>query len=210
MLSSIKQTSRTSPDQELLCDVAGDLSMKGVLYGVCASASVALNAIYTKKVLPLVDNNIWRLTMYNNVNATLLFLPLMFLFGEVGEVIGFPLLYDLKFWFFMCLSGVFGFAIGTVTGLQIQFTSPLTHNISGTAKAAVQTVIACLYYSQYKSGLWWLGNATVLGGSAAYTEVKRREMKATHQLPATKMDVEQKQKLVGEEAEKPDSVEIKS
>lgn len=150
------------------------------MFGVCASASVALNAIYTKKVLPLVDNNIWRLTMYNNVNACLLFLPLMLLFGEFGEVYHFPLLFSAHFWALMSLSGIFGFAIGTVTGLQIQFTSPLTHNISGTAKAAVQTVIACVYYSQSRSHLWWFSNLTVLGGSGAYTEVKRREMKQQH------------------------------
>ncbi|XP_052246391.1 GDP-fucose transporter 1-like isoform X1 [Dreissena polymorpha] len=164
-------------DQE---GASGDLSIKGVMFGVIASACVALNAIYTKKILPIVDNNIWQLTLYNNVNATFLFMPLMLIFGEGREVYNFPLLYDLKFWFFMTLSGVFGFAIGTVTGLQIQFTSPLTHNISGTAKAAVQTVIACLYFNNVKSMLWWLGNVTVLGGSAAYTEVKRREMKKAH------------------------------
>lgn len=99
---------------------AGTLSMLGVLYGVVASASVALNSIYTKKVLPLVDNNVWRLTLYNNINATVLFLPLMILFGEVSEVIGFPKLGNINFWNMMVVSGIFGFAIGTVTGLQIQ------------------------------------------------------------------------------------------
>jgi GDP-fucose transporter C1 len=156
--------------------------MIGVVFGICASASVALNAIYTKKVLPLVDNNIWRLALYNNVNATFLFLPLMLVFGEFTEVVNFNLLTSSHFWFLMTMSGVFGFAIGTITGLQIQFTSPLTHNISGTAKAAVQTVIACVYFSESRSGLWWLSNLTVLGGSGAYTEVKRREMKKQHNI----------------------------
>ncbi|KAL4230272.1 hypothetical protein ACF0H5_010658 [Mactra antiquata] len=166
---------------------SGELSMIGVVFGVCASASVALNAIYTKKVLPMVDNNIWRLALYNNVNASLLFIPLMIVFGDVTEVYGFPLLTSVHFWFLMTMSGVFGFAIGTITGLQIQVTSPLTHNISGTAKAAAQTVIACTYFGQVKSSLWWLSNLTVLGGSAAYTEVKRREMKKQHnEAPAQK------------------------
>lgn len=160
-------------DQE---KVAGSLSVIGVVYGVLASASVALNSIYTKKVLPLVDNNIWRLTLYNNINATFLFIPLMALFGEASEVIYFPKLTDSKFWFYMTLGGVFGFAIGYVTGLQIKVTSPLTHNISGTAKACAQTVIACLYYGDVKSSLWWTSNAVVLAGSGGYTEVRRREM----------------------------------
>ena len=33
-----------------------------------------------------------------------------------------------------------GFAIGLVTVMQVKATSPLTHNISGTAKAAVQVI----------------------------------------------------------------------
>lgn len=164
-----------------LC-ISGYLSVVGVFFGICASASVALNAIYTKKVLPLVDNNIWRLTMYNNVNACMLFIPMMIVFKEFSDLYYFEDLLSSKFWFLMTLTGVFGFGIGTITGLQIQVTSPLTHNISGTAKAATQTVIACLYFKEARSFLWWLSNATVLGGSMAYTEVKRREMKRQHEM----------------------------
>ena len=78
----------------------------------------------------------------------------------------------------MTISGVFGFAIGYVTGLQIQVTSPLTHNISGTAKACAQTVMATVYYHEVKTSLWWLSNMVVLFGSGAYTLVKQREMKS--------------------------------
>ncbi|CAM4529368.1 unnamed protein product [Leuciscus chuanchicus] len=127
-------------DQE---SVAGSLSWTGVIFGVVASLCVSLNAIYTKKVLPVVDGNIWKLSFYNNLNA----------------------------------SGVFGFAIGYVTGLQIKFTSPLTHNVSGTAKSCAQTVLAVVYWASSKSGLWWTSNMMVLGGSCAYTWVKGREMK---------------------------------
>lgn len=104
-------------DQE---GASGSLSIIGVIFGVVASASVALNAIFTKKVLPLVDNNVWRLTLYNNINASFLFLPMMILFGEVSELMAFPLLTSMKFWNWMIISGIFGFAIGYVTGMQIQ------------------------------------------------------------------------------------------
>lgn len=101
-------------------NTAGSLSIIGVVFGVLASASVALNAIYTKKVLPFVDNNVWRLTLYNNINACILFLPLMVFFGEVHEIYEFPKLSSLNFWNWMIVSGIFGFGIGYVTGLQIQ------------------------------------------------------------------------------------------
>ncbi|GFN77430.1 GDP-fucose transporter 1 [Plakobranchus ocellatus] len=163
-------------------NVVSSLSIIGVLFGVMASASVALNAIFTKKILPLVDNNVWRLTLYNNINASFLFLPLMAIFGEIKVVYEFPLLSSVTFWNWMIISGIFGFAIGFVTGLQIQVTSPLTHNISGTAKACAQTVLACIYFREEKTSLWWVSNMVVLAGSGGYTEVKRQEMKQQHQV----------------------------
>lgn len=53
-----------------------------------------------------------------------------------------------------------------------QATSPLTHNISGTAKAAAQTVMAVVWWAEVKTLLWWASNAVVLSGSAAYTYVR--------------------------------------
>lgn len=160
-------------DQE---DAAGTLSIFGVIYGVLASLFVSLNAIYTKKVLPVVDDNIWTLTFYNNVNACVLFLPLIVLNSELTSIANSPSLYTMGFWIEMGIAGIFGFAIGYVTGLQIKVTSPLTHNVSGTAKAAAQTVIATNINSEEKSLWWWLSNATVLVGSMAYTRVRAGEM----------------------------------
>lgn len=159
----------------------GSLSYLGIVFGVLASLCVSLNAIYTKKILPVVDGNIWRLQLYNNFNALFLFIPLMLLNSEVQEVISFPKLADMRFWGFMCLSGVFGTAIGYVTGLQIKVTSPLTHNVSGTAKACAQTILAVVVNSEVKTALWWLSNGMVLCGSLFYTRVKHGEMKAQHE-----------------------------
>lgn len=161
-------------DQE---DQAGSFSLSGTIFGVLASLFVSLYSIYTKKVLPVVDGNIWSLTFYNNVNACLLFIPLMLIFGELDAVMSFDQITDGGFWLRMTVAGVLGLAIGYVTGLQIKVTSPLTHNISGTAKAAAQTVLATYWWAESKSVLWWTSNFVVLGGSMAYTRVKQLEMK---------------------------------
>jgi len=158
----------------------GSLTLHGVVFGVMASAFVALNAIYTKKSLPIVESNIWKLTMYNNFNACLIFLPFIFLFGEHQEVLNFPKLFDSYFWFAMTVSGVLGFSMSYVTSLQIQVTSPLSHNVSGTAKAYAQTLIAVFYYNEIKSMLWWLSNLLVLIGAALYSHVRTQEMKDRH------------------------------
>ena len=57
-------------------------------------------------------------------------------------------------------------------------TSPLTHNISGTAKAAAQTVQATHVNAEIKSFWWWVSNAVVLIGSALYARVRQLEMKS--------------------------------
>lgn len=149
----------------------------GVFFGVLASLCVSLNAIYTKKILPHVDGNLWRLTLYNNLNATIIFVPLLLLDNELAALLKFPKLWSFHFWFMLIVSGLFGVAIGFVSGLQIKITSPLSHNISGTAKACFQTVIAVSVTGDVKTTLWWFSNMLVLGGSAGYTYVKRLEMK---------------------------------
>ena len=92
-------------DQE---DAAGSFSLSGTIYGILASLFVSLFSIYTKKVLPVVDGNIWALTFYNNVNACVLFLPLMVMFGEIPIVFNFQYLTSINFWFLMTIGGIFG------------------------------------------------------------------------------------------------------
>ena len=153
-----------------------DLSMVGVAFGVLASLCVSLNAIFTKKVLPAVDGNLWRLQLYNNINASMMLALLCFLFGEIPILQEFNHWMQPFFWVMLLSAGVFGIAIGYVSGLQIKVTSPLTHNVSGTAKACAQTIIAIIVSGEVKSFLWWSSNAMVLGGSTAYTYVKMKEM----------------------------------
>ena len=154
-----------------------NLSIWGVVCGVLASLCVALFAISTKKVLPVVDNNIWRLQFYNNMNAIPILLFLMFLMGEFPVLGAFTFWTAPGFWCLLIIAGMFGIAIGYVTSLQIQVTSPLTHNVSGTAKACAQTILACVWFSEVKPLFWWVSNVMVLGGSSAYTYVRMTEMK---------------------------------
>merc|ERR1712071_357730 len=120
-----------------------NFSLIGTFFGVMSSLFVSLNSIFTKKILPVVEDNHWRLTFYNNVNASFLFIPLIFYFeGEALQGAANNQLVSPIFWSAMSLAGFFGFSIGIVTVLQIKATSPLSHNISGTAKAAFQSMMA--------------------------------------------------------------------
>jgi len=105
------------------------------------------------------------------------FIPLIFLSSEHTVILAkYTLLYSYHYWSFMTLSGFLGFAIGIVTVMQINCTSPLTHNISGTAKACVQTMLAFLIWQTPTTLNSILGNILVIGGSLAYAWVRMIEM----------------------------------
>lgn len=108
--------------------------------------------------------------------------------GELRTVYHYEHLNELWFWGAMTIGGLCGFAIGYATTLQIKFTSPLTHNISGTAKACAQTVIATQWFNDTKSVLWWTSNIIVLVGSGLYARVKQLEMKRSHRIEMIKSD----------------------
>lgn len=156
-----------------------NFSLYGTVAGVLSSLFVSLNSIFTKKILPVVEDNHWRLTFYNNVNASFLFIPFILYFE--GDVLlncmkgPDSLLANPVFWTAMCVAGFFGFSIGIVTVLQIKVTSPLSHNISGTAKAAVQSMMAFYIWENNPTLLGVMGIFTVLGGSLLYTFVKMKE-----------------------------------
>ena len=100
--------------------LVGSLSISGVAYGVLASLFVSLYAIYIKRVLPVVDGNVWLLTFYNNVNAMILFVPLIVVFGEIPEIYVYPDLFSVRFFLLMTAGGLLGLSIGYVTGLQVK------------------------------------------------------------------------------------------
>lgn len=164
-------------DQESLTET---FSLTGTIFGIIGSFSLSMYSIYTKKTLPHVNGEVWLLSYYNNVYSCFLFIPLIILNGEFRNVINYEFIAAPWFWGAMIIGGVCGFLIGYVTTLQIKVTSPLTHNISGTAKACAQTVMATSWYHEVKSFLWWTSNVVVLLGSFSYARVKQVEMARKH------------------------------
>jgi len=149
-----------------------NFSLIGTTAGVLASVFVSLNSIYTSKVLPKVNNDKSLLLYYNNLNASVLFLPLIGLF-EIGVIYeNSAKLFSLFFWTSMTVTGVMGFAIGLVTVMQVKATSPLTHNISGTAKAAVQSLLAFYIWGNQATIKGVSGIFLVILGSGFYTWVQ--------------------------------------
>ena len=65
-------------DQE---SVTGQLNYFGIFFGLLSSIFVSLNSIYAKKVLQNMDNNVWLINLYNNLNSILIFVPLILISG---------------------------------------------------------------------------------------------------------------------------------
>ncbi|KAJ8920269.1 hypothetical protein NQ315_011930 [Exocentrus adspersus] len=164
-------------DQE---NLAGSLSVAGFVFGILGSLSLSLYSIFTKRVLPKLNGEIWALTYANNVYASVMLVPIMIVNRELPELYNYSGLSDRYFWLILAAGGVCGLMIGFFTTLQIKYTSALTHNISGTAKACAQTVLATFWYNEAKSFLWWSSNIIVLMGSACYTWIKQRDMERRH------------------------------
>lgn len=149
-----------------------NFSLKGTTCGVFSSIFVSLNSIYTAKVLPKVDGDKSLLLFYNNVNGSILFLPFITLFelSLLHEHV--EKFLSIYFWLAMIVSGIMGYAIGLVTVMQVKYTSPLTHNISGTAKAAVQSLLAFYIWGNEATFNGILGILFVIIGSGLYTWVQ--------------------------------------
>lgn len=94
--------------------------MKGVLYGILASMFVALSATYIKLTLKLVDNSILWLTYFKNLNALVLFLPIMLINGELVKLPDFEYITSIYFWSIMSIAGFFGCIMSQVTAWQVQ------------------------------------------------------------------------------------------
>ncbi|XP_072767227.1 GDP-fucose transporter 1 [Anoplolepis gracilipes] len=160
-------------DQEHL---AGSLSIFGTFFGILGSLLLCLYSIRMKQTLSAVNDDIWLLSYYNNVYSIIIFIPLMIISGEQTVVYNYEKLGNPLFWGAMTIGGIFGFAIGYFTALQIKVTSPLTHNVSGTAKACVQTVLATYWFNEEKSFLWWISNVIVLTASASYARIRQLDL----------------------------------
>jgi len=148
---------------------------EGIIYGVMSSTFVALYSVYVKNALSVVEGNQWKLMMYTTTLSVFFMIPPIFAFGEEEILQAHPNSYHQNFWFMLTLTGIFGFLINIAIYLQIKHTSPLIHNISGTAKACMQTLLAGLWLHNFITPLSALGIVLVIVGSFWYSQIRNAE-----------------------------------
>lgn len=165
-----------------------DLSIKGAIFGVMSSFFVAAYSIVVKKVIGLLDNNEYLLIEYNTPIAIIALIPFVYMNGEFNVIFEHR---STRFWLMQTLGGVVGFIINIAIFLNIKYTTPLTHNLSGTVKACLQTLLAFVIFpgSEIMTTMKLIGTILIIGFSAYYAYVRKSEMKKK----ATENDEEKKQ-----------------
>lgn len=123
------------------------LTLKGGFYGVISSIFVALYSIFVKKVMKLLDDNTYVLIEYNTPISIILLVPVVFYSGEFEVLRTNQTLY---FWSMQTIAGVVGFIINIAIYLNIKFSSPLTHNLSGTIKASFKRFLLLYSFLELK------------------------------------------------------------
>ena len=142
-----------------------NFSLKGTLFGLGASIVGAFYTILLKYYLSYVMPDRWELTFYNNFNSCLV-MPLLIyvvllqpfyvqLNGEVGVLKANVQNINPSYFItiFLCsrvthssyVAGLVGLFVGITTYLQIQYTSSLSHNISGVMKNCIQVIATGLF-----------------------------------------------------------------
>jgi GDP-fucose transporter C1 len=152
-----------------------DLLFRGAVYGVASSVFVVSYSVAVKRVMELMDNNEYLLIEYNTPVAIVALAPFVWYAGEFRGIAD----RSARFWAMQTLAGLVGFIINIAIFLNIKYTTPLTHNLSGTVKACVQTLLAFFIFpgSEVMTKIKFLGTVLVIGFSAYYARVRQQEMK---------------------------------
>ena len=156
--------------------IEGDINvtLSSVLYGVLSSIFCALYSISVKKILPIFQNNLFLLIEYNTPIAIIILTPIIFMTGEYHIILH---CYSKNFWFLLLLGGFIGFLLNIVMFISIKYTSPLTHNLSGTLRASLQTLIAYFIFPGESISISKLiGIIIVIGFSSFYGFVRLSEI----------------------------------
>lgn len=149
-----------------------NFSQEGFFFGIISSILVALYSSSVKKILPVVDNNTWKLMHYTTLQGIILLAPGVFFSGEWNLAILSPEIKSPTFWIFMSQAAVAGFLINLAYFALIKFGSPLTTHISGCTKTSLQTLLGIAIFHNKVTPLNALGIALTLMGSTLYSMEK--------------------------------------
>lgn len=181
-----------------------NFSMKGTLFGAGASLVGTFYTIFLKRFLSNVVKSSYELQFYNNFNSCFIVPLLILMNNELPILLDHWDLITPGFVGWVMTAGLIGLTVGFTTFLQIEYTSPLSHNISGVMKNCIQTWIAAYWYDIYISMPGYIGIIMVVAGSFTYAlerskpQVYTRIPNPDKVTPLEDEDADQEQIVLGE------------
>ncbi|XP_049850490.1 GDP-fucose transporter 1-like isoform X2 [Schistocerca gregaria] len=151
-----------------------DFSLSGFVHGMLSSMFLALYGIYVKKTLAYVDNDQWKLLIYNTSIAIAFTFPLIFIY-ESNYLKPAVLNATQQAWGVLAMSCILGWLINIAVFMQIKYTSALTNSVCGTAKAGIQILLGAICFGETTSLLNFVGIVIILGSSFWYGVVTSEE-----------------------------------
>lgn len=146
----------------------------GCLAGFISSFFVALYPILLNQS-QLAGQNRWQMSININAMSLLWYIPLIAFEASSPAFLSSPAWADVPFWTFNFLTASVGFLLNLAAMLQVQYTSPLTHMISGSFKGAVTSLLGVLLSNNQMSLQSALGLGVLLFSSFLYSFFQRRE-----------------------------------
>lgn len=156
----------------------GDLTIsgKGLFFGLLSSCMAALYAILVKTTITKLDGNEFLLLQYNTNIALVILTPYVLFNRDVNSMFR---CYSMRYWITQFLAGAAGFILNISIFWHIKYTSSLTHNLVGTVKSCVQTLLAYFLFPKYEQYTVqkFIGFTVILVSSFIYAALKNKEGK---------------------------------
>lgn len=152
-------------------------SYKGMVLGIGSSFTTAVESVVVKKFVGKGDEGMWQLVWMSSCVQLLLYIPLLFISGELAIFINLrvataggtldPSVLP-QFGRTALLTGLASFLLTLATFLQISVTSPTTHMIVTAARGVAQSSLAVVIFRESMTVGRVLSMACILSGSAIY------------------------------------------
>lgn len=152
----------------------------GLLYGAAGSLILSVYSIMTRQAKQSLPISNTQLVGYTNVTAAVILFVYMVITGDWSRTVAGPAVRSDEFWFALLVVSFAGYLINVVTFFQIEATSPLAHNMIGTAKATVQSVLGWYIYKNPISFRTAIGSAITIFGCAAYAYYTNKPSTSTN------------------------------
>lgn len=147
----------------------------GLAYGVLGSLLLSLYSLMIKRAMSALPVSNAALVGYVNANATALLGLVLLATPGIKAAIPPLAASAAPFWLAAAAVALAAYLLSLATMLQLQYTSALTHNVSGTAKATLQSLLGWVVYRNDVSAATAAGTVATIAGCAAYAYVRQQQ-----------------------------------